>query len=247
MRVYAAVQCGLEKAQCEDTVIIGDTVINDGTVDIVMTGSGAVCIADGVGGNAGGYIASAFVAEHLKSLVELCDDTDEKGIRVWLIDINGRLLKKGIEVGSPDMATTLTGLICNEDKKYIVHIGNTRAYVLQGQYLKQLTTDHTIYNKLLKMGRVDEASQCKKNEITNCLGGKDVSLADSLSVTPAQDFSVILLSSDGIHDFISLDELEGLVASEADGLENCRNILQTARIAGSTDDVSIVIITNRED
>lgn len=247
MNIYAAVQCGLDKGQCEDTVIVKDTIINDGAVEIVITGSGAVCIADGVGGNAGGHIASAFVTEHLKSFAELPGETNENDIRERLIVINGELLKKGIEAGYPDMATTLTGLIHIGDKNYIVHIGNTRAYVLQGQYLKQLTTDHTVFNKLLKMGRVDEASQCKKNEITNCLGGKDTSLAAGLIVTPAQDFSLILLTSDGIHDFISVDELEGLVTSEADRLEKCWNILQGARNAGSTDDISAVIITSRED
>lgn len=120
MKVFAVVQCGLEKAQCEDSVIIGNKIV--------------------------------------------CDDNI---------------------------------------------IGNTRAYVLQGRYLKQLTVDHTVYNKLLKMGRIDEASQCNKNEIPNCLGGKDASLASALSVTPLQTFSLLLLTSDGVHDFVSIDELEG--------------------------------------
>lgn len=248
MRVYVAVQRGIGKMQCEDVVVIGNVIVCDDIAEIPFSTGGAVCIADGVGGNEGGYIASLYVTEQLKLFSEFSANIDEEIVRNRLLAVNSELIQKGIAYGFPDMATTLTGLVCAENQKYIIHIGNTRAYVLQGQYLKQLTTDHTVYNRLLKMGRIDEAAQCKKNEITNCFGGKNAALTDSLSVTPCQDFYIMLLTSDGVHDYISLDEMERLLTSDTSSeLEKCKNILKAANDAGATDDVSVVIIINRED
>ena len=248
MRVYAAIQCGIGKEQCEDVVVIGNTTVCDDTAEITLSTGGVVCIADGVGGNEGGQVASSYVAEQLKSFADFSENIDETIIRNRLLEINYELIQKGIACGFPDMATTLTGLVCSEKHKYIVHIGNTRAYALQGQYLKQLTTDHTVYNRLLKMGMVDEAAQCKKNEITSCFGGKNAALADNLNVTPCQDFYIMLLTSDGVHEYISLDEIERLLTADASsGLEKCEVIIKAAKDAGSADDMSVVIIINRED
>jgi len=56
-----------------------------------------------------------------------------------------------------------------------------------------------------------------------------------------------LLTSDGVHDFINSDELESFITTEMAEAEKCRAILQAAKNAGSTDDMSVVIIVNRED
>ena len=246
MRIYAAVKCGIGKKQCEDVAIVGDTIVIDSIVELSLLNSGAICIADGVGGNEGGYAASSFIAEQLR-IFKASDNFEDKAIRKKLDDINASLIEKGNSINLPDMATTLTGLICTMNQKYIVHIGNTRAYILQGQYLKQMTTDHTVYNRLLRMGRIDEATQRNRNELTNCLGGKNVRLADGLSVVPVQDFNTMILTSDGIHDFVSIDELERLLASDETGLEKCSNILQSAVCAGSKDDMSVIIIMDGKD
>jgi protein phosphatase len=70
------------------------------------------------------------------------------------------------------MATTLTGFYFNDGQYKIVHVGNTRAYVKQGKYLKQITSDHTTYNWLLNSGQIEAAAKCNRSEITNCFGGE---------------------------------------------------------------------------
>jgi protein phosphatase len=244
MKVYVAVRCGIGKEQCEDVVVVGNDIICNGVGEYTLSG-GVVCVADGVGGNEGAQIASLFVAEQLSSFD--MNSVDEKIIRNRIMGINNGLIQKGNNCGLPDMATTLTGLVYAENQKYLIHIGNTRAYILQGQYLKQLTTDHTVYNRLLKMGMINKATECKKNEITNCLGGNNTALIDSLSITHCQDFNTMLLTSDGIHDYISIDKMEQLLASDVlSVLEKCESILNEAIDAGSTDDVSVVIIINKD-
>lgn len=242
MMVYVATRRGAGKEQSEDSVLVGDNLICDAMAEFEFSTSGVIGVADGVGGNVGGHIASAFITERLKHFSILGSVINDEKIREWLIGLNNGLLEEGKKAGLSELATTLTALMYVDGQKYIVHIGNTRAYVLQGQYLKQLTIDHTVYNRLLKMGRIDEASICRRNEITNCLGGGDPVLAASLSVSPCQEFNTMLLTSDGVHDFIELDKLEHFLMADGTGLDKCNSIIQTAIDAGSKDDLTVIII-----
>lgn len=239
MTVYVAVQCGVGKEQCEDTVLVGDTLICDGDAELTTPAVGAICVADGVGGNAGGHFASSFVTDRIKSILS---KSDKAGLQQLLKGVNADLIDEGNANGFPTAATTLTGIIYAEGQECLVHIGNTRAYVLQGKYLKQLTSDHTVYNRLLKMGRIDDASQSKKNEITNCFGGGKTSLFESINISEIQEFSTLLLTSDGVHDYIGIDDLERLLAAEVLSVQTCNNIIQAALAAGSTDDISVAIV-----
>lgn len=92
------------------------------------------------------------------------------------------------------------------------------------------------------MGRIDDASQCRKNEITNCFGGGKAILFDSISIAELQKFNTLLLTSDGVHDFIGIDELESLMMAGISEKEICQSIVQAAIEAGSKDDISVVII-----
>ncbi len=240
MKIFAAVQCGIGKEQCEDTALVGDLLVSSGSVEVSTVKAETVCVADGVGGNAGGYFASAFVIERLKGISGT--ESDKIKLLHILKGINDELLLEGAANGFPTAATTLTGIFCTGDKEHLVHIGNTRAYVLQGKYLKQLTTDHTVYSRLLKMGRIDEASQSRKNEITNCFGGGNVSLLESIIISEMQEFSTLLLTSDGVHDYVSIDELEYLMTSNILSTCTCSDIINAAIGAGSKDDISVVIV-----
>ena len=237
---FVAVQCGAEKKQCEDAVLVGDMIICNDCTKLSMPSIGAVCVADGVGGNAGGHFASTFVTERIKRIS--ASVTDETKLRQLLENINISLIEDGETNGFPSAATTLTGIVFAGNKEYLVHIGNTRAYVLQGRYLKQLTSDHTVYNRLLKMGRIDDAAKSRKNEITNCSGGGKTALFECISISEMQEYSILLLTSDGVHDYIGIDKLEHLLTSDILSVQTCKNIIQTAYDAGSRDDISVVIV-----
>jgi protein phosphatase len=241
MTVFVAVQCGVGKEQCEDTVLVGDMLVCNISAEFSLPLNGTVCVADGVGGNAGGHFASNFIADKIKSINY---KPNKVKLQQLLNDINITLVEEGRAQGFPTAATTLSGVVLAGDKNFLVHIGNTRVYALQGKYLKQLTSDHTIYNRLLKMGRIDDANQSSKNEITNCFGGGNVSLLDSINISEMQEFGTLLLTSDGVHDYIGIDDLERLLSVEELGVQTCNNIIQAAISAGSKDDISVVIVQN---
>ena len=75
-----------------------------------------------------------------------------------------------------EMATTLTCVVATKDGYYLIHAGNTRLYVMQGSYLKQLTVDHTTYNWLVACGQYEVAKVCRKkrNQLLHWWRGPEI-------------------------------------------------------------------------
>ena len=243
MIITAGVRIGVGKPVCDDIAIINEVVVNDDHHQSEASNLHVVGITDGVGGNAGGKEASLFVAEALSKLTFA---EDEGGIRIQLEQLNRDLLEYAATVpGKQHMATTLTAIIAGGEKYFLTHVGNTRMYVARGSYLKQLTTDQTTYQWLLSHGQVEEAEHCNKNEISACMGGGTESLLQQLEVRRVFEDglpSVLILTSNGIHEYVDIDRLEDLIFSGEPDAEIIRTAMDEAEANGSTDDKTLVII-----
>lgn len=243
MKVYATTQIGVGKTVCDDSVLVNDVILNNDSVDICDAEIKMICVADGVGGNSGGKDASQFVLNQLASISDINDIDD---LKTKLLYINDELIsysKK--EVDKNQMATTLTGIAKCNDKLLLFHVGNTRLYAMQGSYLKQISKDHTTYQYLMMRGCYEEAEACNKNEIMYCFGGGNGSFASGLTVCEIYDGEIpktLVLTSDGIHDYVSIDDIEEIIAREEDDSVIADRLISKARENGSTDDASIVLI-----
>lgn len=242
MRIYAMTAKG-EHSENEDRILINGNVISDGFFETESNEKTTICIADGVGGNNAGAIASAFVCENLKNINPVTKD--------YLIDINNRLVERSVSNASfKGMATTLSGICIDDASANIFHIGNTRIYVFQGSYIKQITEDHTSVNWLVKTGKLSKKeaeTYDRRNEITACFGGGNPALINSLAfeenVETLLNTKRIVLTSDGVHEYVSIDELEDVLNNESlEPLSMCNETLNIAKANGSTDDKSIIII-----
>ena len=211
--IYLATQKGINKAESEDAVLIGNEVICDAVGEYEIPQTGFICVADGVGGHNGGRTASHYV---LNSLSEKNPVPEQ--LRNTILQINTDLLKES-ETNRElcGMATTLSGIYLLGESASVLHIGNTRVYAKQGNYLKQLTSDHTVYNWLNSLGRFEEAENCKKNEIIACLGGGEAKFIERLTIFDLNHYSTLLFTTDGVHDHVSLDFLEEMISSGKDG------------------------------
>ena len=242
MKIYAMTEKG-DHNENEDRILINDTIVSAGTFEAKCDSNLKICVADGVGGNNAGAVASSFVCENLKNIVPSSKND--------LVDINSQLLTKSTENANYNgMATTLSGICINDEKAISFHIGNTRIYVFQGSYIKQITEDHTSVNWLVKTGKLSKKeaeTYDRRNEITACFGGGNPSLINSLVFMENNDALLnakrMILTSDGVHEYVSIDELEDVLNNESlDPLSMCSEILSIAKANGSTDDKSIVII-----
>ena len=237
--IYVSTHAGKRHTVSEDAVLVGNQILTETSGTFPVPQQGFVSVADGVGGNRGGAKASQFV---LKALAE-CNNTERSGLKDFLTETNQALIEVAAKGDAPDMATTLTGLLFSpEGIPTLIHIGNTRAYIKQGRYLKQITSDHTTYNWLVSSGQHEAAEKYNKSEITNCFGGKNPVLLSKLYISAVQEFSLALLTSDGIHEYVDLDTLEDIVSREGTIEEKCEEMIRTAVEAGSEDDLTAVII-----
>ena len=242
MRIYAMTEKG-EHSENEDRILINGNIISDGFFETESTEKTTICVADGVGGNNAGAIASSFVCENLKNAPCI----DKSGLE----GINTQLIEKSVEsTNLKGMATTLSGICIDDTNANIFHIGNTRIYVFQGSYIKQITEDHTSVNWLVKTGKLSKKeaeTYDRRNEITACFGGGNPALINSLVFEERNEAlsntKRIVLTSDGVHEYVSIDELEDVLNNDSlEPKSMCNEILSIAKAKGSTDDKSIIII-----
>lgn len=240
--IYIASRTGVNHEVCEDAVLVGTEILSGSSGTLAVPEEGFVCVADGVGGNNGGAQASRFV---LTALAEF--QTSKGSLRDALVHINSNLIEDAKSMHeAANMATTLTGFCRFATKCQLIHIGNTRAYIRQGQYLKQITSDHTTYNWLKSCGQQEAAEACNKNEITNCFGGANEALLSKLVVTDLPLFALMVITSDGVHEYVDLDTLENILNSESSYNDKCEAILNEAAKNGSKDDMTIVVVVPEE-
>lgn len=237
-------KAGHGKDVSEDTVLVGDQLYSNVIETVEFPENGLICVADGVGGNNAGEEASAFVLNALAGY----QWTDDEATRTKLLDINHQLIGASNKDKSLyHMATTMSGICLKDGVLHIIHVGNTRVYAMQGRYLKLLTSDHTTYNWLKSLGRTEEAENCNKDEITNCFGGGNDKLIEKLYVQSINEAKTMLLTSDGIHEYVSIDDLEDIINSDISNEEKCDAIQRAALQAGSTDDMTVVLVCIQED
>ncbi len=237
MKITALTQKGKNKLENEDRIIIGKTILSGGVLEGDFAND-IIAIADGVGGNNAGAVASHAVAYELTCCPEITTEQLDK--------INQSLVEKSYSDDTlKGMATTLSCLSVQNSKGRIYHVGNTRVYALQGgKYLKQLTSDDTTVNYLLSSGRLTEEEAKtyeNKSEITACFGGGDTALLKIKTVDIEVSNTALIFTTDGIHDYLTIDEFEDIIEEEKDYLSICKKAMEQAIINGSTDDMSIII------
>lgn len=163
MNIIAITQKGPNKAENEDRIIVGKSIIADGIFQTQLV-NGMIAVADGVGGNNAGAVASHYVATQITTLNTVSENE--------LARVNEKLLSLSFKCSAyENMATTLSGIAFHNGVVQVFSIGNTRVYLLQGsKYLKQLTKDDTTLNYLLATGQLSPAEAerfDRKKEITD--------------------------------------------------------------------------------
>lgn len=232
MNIYAKTQRGKGKSQSDDRIIIDGKVLCESKIILTDVSPRIIGIADGVGGNKGGNLAAQFVCEHIDGIIP-------EGIECQLHTLNCKLLNYAENINDcSQMATTFSGIFFF-DSSTVMHVGNTRIYTSQGSYLKQVTSDHTTANWLLKHGLSDESDSCNKSEISACFGGG----LPKLFTPDIFEYSfgnAILITSDGIHDFVDIDTIEDILFGGEDISLKADRLIAAAMENGSCDDISIL-------
>lgn len=254
MKIYCKMEIGRGKTAIEDRVLIGSTVLAGGSYQAEAPDSDSplcIAVADGVGGNSAGDVAAHIAVNSLLSF-QLPEDIKAEELLQIIRDTNMHIIEESRRVSFLyNMATTLSGL-CRVDRKWLLfHAGNTRVYTWSSPYLSQLTTDHSKARELRLMGMSDEEIERTGNAtaITACLGNGDMVFAEALRVEDVTSevaaAQMVLLTSDGVHEFIPREIFERSLQSANDIDLYLSQALSCARQNGSSDDLSIILVDLR--
>ncbi len=213
--------------------------------DSGYAGPRLLVIADGVGGHAAGEVASSVAVGVLASL-----DEDSPGgdildrLSTAVHNANSHL--RDMVSGDPDlrgMGTTVTALLRAGSRFGLVHVGDSRGYLLRDGKLQQITRDHTFVQTLLDEGRItaEEADHHpQRNLITNALDGReDVEL--DLSVRETRPGDRYLLCSDGLSGVVSEDTIRDTLAAEASTDVAVERLVELALKGGGPDNITAIV------
>jgi serine/threonine protein phosphatase PrpC len=211
--------------------------------DSVYAGPRLLAIADGMGGHAAGEVASKIVIGTLESLDEDRPVADLIGaLRDTVADASAALAHAVRENPALEgMGTTLTAIRFAGSRIALVHVGDSRAYLLRGGQLSQITHDDTYVQSLVDSGKLtaDEASHHpRKSVILRALNGADVD--PDISIREARKGDRYLLCSDGLSDVVTATTLlEALASGTPQGCVD--RLVELALRGGGPDNVTCIV------
>jgi len=208
-------------------------------------------VADGMGGVADGEVASSMairsVATHVaRALLD----------RNCVFPIDAQILGKAVENANAEiytyaqeepsrkgMGSTITASLLMGNRLIIAHVGDTRAYVMNSKSIKQITEDHSLIGRLLKMGQLtpEEAKNSpQKNLIYRALGTNPQIEVD-LYQEQFEPGDIALICCDGMWDYFTEEELHRLVTSSRDFDKTTSKLIELANERGGKDNITVII------
>ncbi|MER7837268.1 Stp1/IreP family PP2C-type Ser/Thr phosphatase [Streptomyces sp. NPDC096040] len=220
-------------------------MIREGNEDSGYAGPRLLAIADGMGGQAAGEVASS---EVISTLVTLDDDVPGSDILTSLghaVQRANDQLRAMVEEDPQleGMGTTLTALLWTGQRLGLVHVGDSRAYLLRDGQLTQITQDHTWVQRLVDEGRITEeeaTTHPQRSLLMRALGSGD-HVEPDLSIREVRAGDRYLICSDGLSGVVSHQTLEETLASYQGPQETVQELIQLALRGGGPDNITVII------
>ena len=224
-------------------------LIRNGNEDGALTHPRLLAVADGMGGHAGGEVASSIALLVLarRSTIFLDQEIDQDSaddlFNSSIEDIDEALKEASDE--DPDLAglgTTLTSLFLRNNQLALLHVGDSRLYRIQGTKIEQLSIDHTVMQELLTAGTITEediAEHPQRSMLTQALMGT-CSLSIALHLFDVKESDRFILCSDGLSGVLDDQKIFSLVQSLAPE-EAVAALVDAAYVQGAPDNVTVIV------
>lgn len=197
--------------------------------------AGVICMCDGMGGLNSGGLASKMVASAVRDYLK--SSTDFNGLKDVIEQTNKSIYELSDGDKKNAMGTTCTVLLCYKGRYQILHVGDSRCYMLSNHEFNALTVDHSA---IKQYGITKEKSELLykryKNILTRCVGVKDQVILDYYEGTYSEGDSFIVCS-DGLWHY--LDDFE----FEESDLFDLKSLVQKCMDSGETDNISVGVLT----
>lgn len=231
--------------------------VRDHNEDSYLLGldQGMFIVSDGMGGHQAGETASQFVVLTLPHLLEqrvgeaepTSVDAVEQLMQETVLELSRSLRAEGAgKVGLKGLGATLA-LVWLRDlagTAYLAHLGDSRVYLYRGAELVPLTEDHTIVRLLLTQGEIspqEAPTHPARGQLSRYVGMEEAVYPDVAKLYLTEG-DRLLLCTDGLHGSISDELIAGLLGSAAEPLEACRLLVDAAKSAGGTDNITAMVV-----
>lgn len=229
-------------------------VIRDNNEDacFVIPSHDVYVVADGVGGNNAGEIASRTAVRGIAEYVAenpVGDCGDDQAVYEYfaqcLKQVNDEIYQMGKRhKENKGMATTAVIACLRESAAYIINIGDSRAYLFRRGQLSQITIDHTYVNELLKNGVIttEEAeNHSQKNVITRALGAEPAVTADFFQTKLEKD-DILMLCTDGLYGEVEEQKLIEILDKKNTMSGTCTRLVEEAIRCGGRDNITVICL-----
>lgn len=209
-------------------------------------------VADGVGGQPAGEVASRLVVDRLPEILAAINQGESGAPGEKLVaavqGANRLLIDTAAEKAAwQGMATTVVAAWCGLEEVRIANVGDSRAYLVRDQRMTQLSEDHTVLSEQRRAGLPEEElSVGMSHVLTRCLGSeREVEVSVETVSTAVGDR--ILLCSDGLTDSLSEEVILSVILSTRTPREGCRMLVELANRNGGRDNITVLLIYFEKD
>lgn len=240
MRIVAKTDIGRVRSSNQDSYAAGE----------FRNGVAWAVVCDGMGGSAGGNVASSTAVKSISERITTGYRTNmtSSSIRNLLITAitNANYEIYDIAQAKPElrgMGTTVVSVIMTEGTVYVAHAGDSRAYIVSKDRIKQITTDHSIVRRMVEQGEITEAEaqiHPNKNLITRALG-VDEKLRVDFTVEEIKPDDILLVCTDGLTNCLDDSEILRLVKEDREG-DFATSLVNLANEHGGSDNITVVAI-----
>jgi PPM family protein phosphatase len=213
-------------------------------------------VADGMGGHAAGERASTLAVAAIEQFTvntfkwflqrdEPGPDSAASEFATAITQADAAIIHEGET--NPElqgMGTTLTIAYALGTQLFVLHVGDSRAYLFRAGTLRQLTHDHTVVADMVRRGELpaEQASQHRlRHVITNVVGGRELGVDAEAQIVELESQDALLLCSDGLTEMVTTEDITRVLADEEDPERASRQLIDLANERGGNDNITVIV------
>jgi PPM family protein phosphatase len=215
--------------------------VREGNEDAFAIEPPLYAVADGMGGHRGGEVASQLALQTVVERARAGEGSLADQVRAANRAVFARSSADRKVMG---MGTTLTATVVSGATAHLVHVGDSRAYLLRAGALRQLTDDHTLVNRMVKAGEITEREASvhpHRNVILRALGTDPEITVDEQDVGLLEG-DRLLLCSDGLTVMITEEQIQAILEATPQPQDAAERLVKAANGAGGVDNITVIVL-----
>ena len=217
-------------------------------VDSPMGRAWIVC--DGMGGALGGELAAQLAIDAIRRALESGNfDDSQEAIQNAIEEANRIIVLRRQNPAFSAMGTTIVAVLLNDSEVAVAHAGDSRAYVIRGDEIQQLTTDHTYVQELVDRGTISEQEALthpQSHVLTKCLGADprieiETTMFWTWDKEPGAQNDILMLCSDGLYSLVDDQEIAEAVKTRTPQ-DACVHLTELAKTRGGYDNITLAVV-----